>query len=307
MARGDAAEFERCRGACFAAAYRMLGSVADAEDVVQDTWLRWSAEDRGDVVNAEAYLVRVATRAALNKLRSVRARREDYVGPWLPEPLVTDPGDAAEQAATVESVSTALLVVLETLSPLERAVFVLHDVFGYQHSEIAETLERSAASVRQLGHRAREHVHARRPRFSADGSRARAITERFVAACRGGDVPALMELLSPEITLLTDGGGKIRAARNPVRGAAKVARFLTGSPRRQLFAHSVTVVQLGGEPGVLSSSESGVHAAITLGVIGNLVERIDVVLNPDKLTALDSRTSSVPVSLPVNALEDQDD
>src|SRR6266545_5853861 len=173
--------FEEHRDLLFAVAYRMLGTAADAEDVVQDTWLRWSAADRSDVTEPKAYLVRIATNLALDRLRSARAKRESYVGPWLPEPLLTSP-DAAEDAEMAESVSMAMLVVLETLSPLERAVFVLREVFGFSYGEIAEALDRSESSVRQLGHRAREHVQARRPRFETDNEMRREATERFIDA-----------------------------------------------------------------------------------------------------------------------------
>ncbi|GAB3290573.1 sigma-70 family RNA polymerase sigma factor [Parasphingorhabdus pacifica] len=174
-------QFERHRDQCFATAYRMLGSVADAEDIVQEKWLRWSTRDRSEVTNPGAYLVRTATRLALNRLRTVRARRESYVGPWLPEPLITEPAeaDAAEPVMVAESASAAMLVVLETLAPIERAVFLLREVFGYPYEDIATTLGRSTASVRQLAHRAREHVQARHPRFGADRVTQRRVIKRF--------------------------------------------------------------------------------------------------------------------------------
>lgn len=277
--------FHTHRGTCFAVAYRMLGSVADAEDVVQETWLRWDGVDHDTVVNTEAYLVRTTTRVALNKLRAQRARREEYVGPWLPEPLVTE-CDAAENPSWVESLSAAMLVVLESLSPLERAVFVLHEVFGYPHDEIAGTLERSSASVRQLARRAREHVQARRPRFDTDRDDHHRVTERFLTACRGGDMTELLTLLTPGVTLHSDGGGKVRAARNPITGATKVARFLSGTPRHRFIDSECRLTELGGEPGIIVLSGGRAEIAVTLTVINGLVERIGFVLNPDKLTAL---------------------
>ncbi len=189
----DAEVFEEYRGLMFAVAYRMLGTVADAEDAVQDAWLRWSVASRADVADPRAYLVRIITNTALNRLRAVRARREAYIGPWLPEPLLTEAGpDAAERAELAESVSVAMLVVLESLTPDERAVFVLHEVFGFNHAEVAVALGRSAPAVRQLAHRAREHVQARRPRFDVDWNQQREVTARFLAAAawrgyRGSD------------------------------------------------------------------------------------------------------------------------
>src|SRR4051812_37582650 len=230
------AAFDRHRRLLFSVAYQMLGSVADAEDVVQDTWLRWSAADRAEVIDERAYLVQITTRLALDRLGSARARRESYVGPWLPEPLLTGgavaaapPAPAPDEAAELgERVSLALLVVLETLSPLERAVFVLREVFGMPAGEVASVLDRSEAAVRQVAHRARQHVEARRPRFDADRSTQRAVTERFFAAVAGGDVDALMAVLSPGVVLVSDGGGQAAAALRPITGPEKVARFTIG-------------------------------------------------------------------------------
>ncbi|MBA8826511.1 RNA polymerase sigma-70 factor (ECF subfamily) [Saccharopolyspora lacisalsi] len=281
-------EFEDHRERCFAAAYRMLGSVADAEDTVQEVWLRWSAQDRSGVTNPEAYLVRIATRLALNKLRAARARRESYVGPWLPEPLVTEQAvpDAAEHTLLAESARTAMLVVLETLSPLERAVFVLREVFGDSHEEIANSLDRSSASVRQLSRRAREHVRARRPRFETDRTTQQHVTERFLAACRGGDVEALLELLAPDVTLSADGGGKVRSALNPVHGSDKVARFLNGIRRRLFFERELRLVTLNGEPGALLWRGDVPATAMTVSVVDGRIRRVFLVANPDKLTTL---------------------
>ena len=291
--------FDRHRRLLFTVAYQMLGSVADAEDVVQDTWLRWSAADRPGVADPRAYLVRITSRLALDRLDSARSRRESYVGPWLPEPLLTgstpvagaappsDPDDAAELG---EQVSLALLVVLETLSPAERAVFVLREVFGLPAGEVAAALGRSEAAVRQLAHRAREHVQARRPRFDADRSAQREVTERFLAACAGGDVHALLTALAPDVVLVTDGGGRAKAALRPITGAEKVARFLVATAAQGLSTPGlqVEVTELNGTPGVVARVGSEPFLTMSLVLVGGLVEQVLVVRNPDKLRGLNS-------------------
>src|SRR4051812_42909924 len=199
--------FEDHRSLLFSVAYRMMGTAADAEDIVQDAWLRWSAGDRSAVEDPRAYLVRVVTNTVIDRLRSARVQRESYVGPWLPEPVLTSP-DVAEDVELAESVSLAMLVVLETLSPLERAVFVLREVFGFSYAEIATTLERSEVSVRQVAPRARQHVAERRPRFSPGRGEQRRVTEEFLAATLGGDLERLLAVLAPDVVLVSDGGGK---------------------------------------------------------------------------------------------------
>ncbi|MEU8341229.1 RNA polymerase sigma-70 factor [Spirillospora sp. NPDC048832] len=283
--------FEEHRNLLFAVAYRMLGTAADAEDAVQDAWLRWSAADRSGVADPKAYLVRITTNVALDRLRSAQARRETYVGPWLPEPMLTSP-DVAEDAEMAESVSMAMLVVLETLSPLERAVFVLKEVFGYPYAEIARALDRSEASVRQLGTRARKHVEARRPRFEARGADRRAVTERFFDAVVGGDINRFMEALAPDVALWSDGGGKVRAPRRVILGADKVGRFFAGvtgqsyqgiEPEDMRFER----VDLNGEPAIVVSGPSGPISAFTADVGGDgRIKAIHLVANPDKLRAL---------------------
>jgi RNA polymerase sigma-70 factor (TIGR02957 family) len=288
----DAEVFEAHRGLMFAVAYRMLGSIADAEDAVQDAWLRWSAAPRADVLDPKAYLARVVTTTALNRLRSARARREAYVGPWLPEPLLTEAGpDAAERAELAESVSVAMLVVLESLTPEERAVFVLREVFGFGHAEIGATLGRSAPAVRQLAHRAREHVQARRPRFDVDWDQQREVTERFLAAAAGGDIEGLMTVLAPDVTLLTDGGGKARAALRPIAGAGKAARFLaaiSGRPYMGVDISDMTPApaEINGSPGTLIMTGGRAIAALTLTVSGGRITAIQLLSNPDKLAGV---------------------
>jgi RNA polymerase sigma-70 factor (ECF subfamily) len=289
--------FDRHRRLLFSVAYQMLGSVADAEDVVQDAWLRWSAADRGDVVDERAYLVRIVSRLALDRLDSARARRESYVGPWLPEPLLTgrDPVASAPQAADPEDaaelgeqVSLALLVVLETLSPAERAVFVLREAFGMSTAEVAAALGRSEAAVRQMTHRAREHVQARQPRFDTDRAAQREVTERFLAAAVGGDVETLLAAMAPGVVLIADGGGKVTAARRPIVGADKVARFLAavGPQGAHLPGLRVEVSELNGAPAVVAWTDEGPFMALQLVLADGLVEQVLYVANPDKLAGL---------------------
>ncbi|MER7486612.1 RNA polymerase sigma-70 factor [Streptomyces sp. NPDC126497] len=283
--------FHEHRKLLFSVAYRLLGTAADAEDVVQDAWIKWSAADRSQVVDPRAYLTRIVSNLALERLRSARHKRETYMGPWLPEPILTG-GDAAEAVADAESVSMALLVVLETLSPLERAVFVLKEVFDFSHAEIAEAVERSEAAVRQAAHRAREHVRARRPRFAADRSRRREATERFLAAAAGGDVNALMELLSPDVALWTDGGGKVRQALRPVVGAATVAAWFAaiGTVTYQGVEPAdmkAEIVGINGGPGVVFSGPGRVIATVTFDFDAEgRITAIHNVANPDKLKAV---------------------
>ncbi|MGH3388277.1 MAG: RNA polymerase sigma-70 factor [Actinomadura sp.] len=283
--------FEEHRNLLFAVAYRMLGTVADAEDVVQDAWLKWSAADRSNVAEPKAYLVRIATNLAVDRLRSARMQRESYVGPWLPEPLLTAP-DIAEDVTMAESVSMAMLVVLETLTPLERAVFVLREVFGFSYAEIGRAVDRSEVSVRQLGHRAREHVQARRPRFETGPEQRRAATERFFEAALGGDLNELMAVLAPDVTLWTDGGGKVRAALRTIKGADKVARWLTAVTNRPYAGVQPADVrfdeaEINGVPGIVIKGPDGTLGVFTVDVAGDgRVVAIHLVANPDKLRAV---------------------
>jgi len=287
------AAFTEHRQALFGIAYRMLGSVADAEDVLQDAWLRWSVVDAEQVHEPRAYLARIVTNLSLNRLTSAAARREAYVGPWLPEPLVTGQdamptdtgrGDAPHEAEQAEAVSLAMLVVLETLSPLERAVFVLKEVFGFSFAEIGAMLERSEASVRQVGRRARSHVQARRPRYDAPADTRRRVTDQFLAACLGGDLNQMMELLAPDVTAWTDGGGKIRAALRPLRGADKVARWILGILRTPLPDLGVRHVLVNGQPGLLVTSAGAPDDVISMDLNADgRIEAIRLIRNPDKL------------------------
>lgn len=280
------------RDTLFRIVYNLLGSVADTEDVLQETWLSWSGrQGRPDPIGpgtARAYLVKIAVNHVLARRAVITRRRESYVGPWLPEPLITPDLDAggADQAVRAESVSMALLVVLETLSPLERAVFVLGDIFGYQATEIAEILDRSPAAVRQLAHRARGHVQAGQPRFRVDPRIQRRVTEKFLSAALGGDLATLLEMVSPGVTMWTDGGGQARGASlRPVRDRAKVVRLLAGYARRPPLDLSVKYWWVNGEPAAVVFSGDSLRAVITLGLspTDGLVSGVYVVANPDKL------------------------
>ena len=293
-----AAVFDEHRGLLVSVAYRILGSVTDAEDAVQEAWLRWSGVDHSGVDDPRAFLVRVTTRLAIDRLRRAKARRESYIGPWLPEPILTR-HDVAEDAAMAESVSMAMLVVLETLSPLERAVFVLREAFGMPHAEIAGVLGRKEEAVRQLARRARDHVRERRPRFDADETEQRRVTERFLQAATGGDLEALMEVLSPGVTLVADGGGRALAPRRPVRGADKVARFLVAVATEERVARFLASVgsepsgevrvrpaQVNGGPGIVITAGDESISALVLDVSDGAVQTIHLVANPEKLAGL---------------------
>jgi RNA polymerase sigma-70 factor (TIGR02957 family) len=284
--------FDDHRNLLFTVAYRLLGTAADAEDAVQDTWLRWSSADRSQVADPKAYLVRIVTNLSMDRLRSARTRRETYIGPWLPEPILT----SADPAADADSVSMALLVVLEHLSPLERAVFVLKEAFGFDYNEIADAVKRSPEAVRQAAHRARGHVQARRPRFQPTRAQHREVTERFFAAAAGGDINTLMQMLAPDVTLWTDGGGKVRQAMRPVTGAEKVANWLAGVSRRPYEGvdpadMTVEVLELNGATGVVFTG-----AGRTIGTLSvdldehGRITTIHNVANPDKLRAVTDRT-----------------
>jgi RNA polymerase sigma-70 factor (TIGR02957 family) len=273
------------RSLLFTVAYELLGTVADAEDVVQETWLRWADVDQSEVRDARAYLVRVVTRQALNRLRTLSRRREEYVGPWLPEPLLTSP-DVAEDVQLAESVSIALLTVLETLGPAERATFVLREVFDTPYGEIAVALDKSPAAVRQIAHRAREHVAARRPRMETSTSEQRAVVERFLVAVRTGDVQGLLDVLAPDVVAVADGGGLAAAARHPVAGADRVARLLARFAALVTDAH-LEVTSLNGGPAVRLDRDGALHAAISLVVDDGRISRIYAVNNPEKLDGLD--------------------
>lgn len=267
-------------------AYRMLGRTVDAEDVIQDTWLRWMNVQQDQVDNPRAFLVRIATRLALDRLRRIKARREAYVGEWLPEPLLTVP-DAYERVELVESISMAMLVVMETLSPLERAVFVLNEAFGIPYPELSIILGRSAVAVRQIGHRARRRVEERRPRFNRDTATRKLLTDRFLAAAANGDVQALLEVLAPGVTLVADGGGMVSAPLRPVSGVDKVSRFLLAVQARQSFpASAFQLVTVNGGPGIVITTPDTAPVVLIFDVHDGAIQTIYLVSNPSKLAGL---------------------
>ncbi len=271
------------RGLLFTVAYEMLGSATDAEDVVQETWLRWANVDRAEVRDPRAYLVRIVTRQALNRLRTVSRRREDYVGEWLPEPLLTGP-DMADDAVLAENVSIALLTVLETLSPVERAVFVLHEVFETPYDEVAEVVGKTPAAVRQIAHRARAHVAERRPRMQVDRAKQEATFDQFMAAVASGDVHGLVEVLAPDVVLIADGGGFVRAARKPLVGAEAVVAFLARVA--DLSDLVATTARFNGMPGA-RFEVGGDVTAVSLVINDGRVSRIYAMRNPNKLGRLE--------------------
>ncbi|MFI5657258.1 RNA polymerase sigma-70 factor [Streptomyces sp. NPDC051684] len=276
------------RGLLFTVAYEMLGSAADAEDVLQESWLRWADADRTEVRDPRAYLVRTVTRQSLNRLRTLSRRREDYVGQWLPEPLLTSP-DVADDVELAESVSIALLTVLETLGPTERAVFVLREVFDVPYGEIAEAVGKSAATVRQIARRARDHVAARQPRVKVARSEQQAVVERFLAALRTGNLQGLMEVMAPDVVMIADGGGRVAAAKVPLHGVDVVARLLATAKTK--------VTQLAAIPVWFNASPAarvefdGEPAAVSLVVQDARITHIYVIRNPAKLTRIDEEAN----------------
>lgn len=269
------------RSLLFTVAYEMLGSATDAEDVVQEAWLRWAKVDHLQVRDPRAYLIRVVTRQALNRMRTLSRRREEYVGEWLPEPLLTSP-TIAEDLELAENVSIAMLILLETLGPTERAVFVLHEVFGMPHGEISEIIGKPVATVRQIAKRARDHVAVRRQREQVSRSEQQAVVERFLVALRTGDLQQLMEVLAPDVVLIADGGGQVAAAPAPVHGAVIVANLLT-RPNRVVTA---STLWLNGEPGGRIESDDAT-AVVSFVVENKRIVRIYAIANPQKLGWLD--------------------
>jgi RNA polymerase sigma-70 factor (ECF subfamily) len=280
-------DFERHRSLLFSIAYRMLGSVADAEDVVQEAYLRWQQAPEAEVRSPRSYLSAVVTRLSIDRLRSARARREEYVGPWLPEPLVSE---RAEEVAVLdelsESLSIAFLVVLESLNPVERAVFLLREVFDYDYEEISRILGKSEDNCRQIAHRARQSVAARRPRFERSPEQEERLSRQFLEACMSGDMEGLISLLSEDVTLWSDGGGKVAAAPYPIYGPERVARFLLGVLRTVPPAFSARPAQVNGAPGVVGYVDGSPTGVVALDVVDGRLHGVRIVVNPDKLRGI---------------------
>jgi RNA polymerase sigma-70 factor, ECF subfamily len=279
------------RNLLFTVAYEMLGSAADAEDVLQETWLRWVKVDVAQVRDQRAYLVRITTRQSLNRLRTMKRRKEAYVGPWLPEPLLTTP-DVAQDVELAESMSMALMIVLETLSPTERAVFVLREAFDISYDEIAAAVGKSPAAVRQIAHRARQHVDARRPRREVSPSETRAALESFQRAVETRDLQGLLDVLAPEVVLVTDGGGVKQAALRPITGAEKVVRYIVGGLGKAegTFTFTVDPTVINGNPALVLRLDGEIDGVLAIRVEDARITGLYYVRNPDKLTRVESET-----------------
>ncbi|MFC8616289.1 RNA polymerase sigma-70 factor [Micromonospora purpureochromogenes] len=278
------------RNLLFTVAYEMLGSAADAEDVLQETWLRWAGVDLGAVRDQRAYLVRITTRQALTRLRTLGRRRESYVGPWLPEPLLTTP-DVAEDVELADSVSMAMLLVLETLTPTERAVFVLREVFDVGYDEIAEAVDKSQAAVRQIAHRARAHVAARRPRGVVSAAETRDALEAFRRAADTGDLQSLLDILAPDVVLLGDGGGVKQAVPRPIVGADKVARLLVAGLGRLADTASLRPAQVNGYPALILWQAGELDTVVAVRIDDGLITGLYAVRNPEKLSHMERETA----------------
>ncbi|MGW4091662.1 RNA polymerase sigma-70 factor [Nocardia sp. NPDC004750] len=283
------AAFVSHRNLLFTVAYEMLGSAADAEDVLQETWLRWAGVDLGTVQDQRAYLVRIVTRQSLDRLRTLGRRKESYAGPWLPEPLLTAP-DVAEDVELADSVSMAMLLVLETLTPIERAVFVLREVFDLSYDEIAEAVDKSPGAVRQLAYRARAHVAARRPRGVVSPAETRSALEAFQRATETGDLQHLLDILAPDVVLLGDGGGVVQATLAPVLGADSVARILAAGLGR-LAAVSRQPAQVNGYPALILRRDGEIDTVLALRIDDGLVTALYAVRNPEKLSRMERETA----------------
>ena len=278
------------RNLLFTVAYEMLGSAADAEDVLQETWLRWVGVDLGTVRDQRAYLVRITTRQALGRLRTLGRRKESYTGPWLPEPLLTTP-DVAEDVELADSVSMAMMLVLETLKPNERAVFVLREVFDLAYDEIAEAVGKSPAAVRQIAHRARAHVAARRPRGVVSAAETRDALEAFQRAAETGDLQSLLDILAPDVVFLGDGGGVVQAVLAPVVGADRVARLLAVGLDRIAGAAALQPAQVNGFPALTIRFNGEIDTVIAVRLDEGLITGLYAVRNPEKLSHMERETT----------------
>jgi RNA polymerase sigma-70 factor (TIGR02957 family) len=278
------------RNLLFTVAYEMLGSAADAEDVLQETWLRWAGVDLAVVENQRAYLIRITTRQALTRLRTLGRRKESYVGPWLPEPLLTTP-DVAEDVELADSVSMAMLLVLETLTPTERAVFLLREVFDLGYDEIGAAVDKSPTAVRQIAHRARAHVAARRPREVVSAAKTRDALEAFQRAVETGDLQRLLDILAPDVVFLGDGGGVVQAVLSPVVGSGKVGRLLAAGLGKIAGAASLQPVQVNGYPALILRLNGEIDTVVAVRIDEGLITGLYAVRNPEKLSHMERETA----------------
>jgi RNA polymerase sigma-70 factor (ECF subfamily) len=279
--------FNQYRPVLFAIAYRMLGSVMDAEDVVQETFVRWQQTSQKEVRSPRAFLTTIVTRLCINHLQSAQVMRQEYIGPWLPEPIVTEPGADPENAAELaDSLSMAFLLLLRTLSPTERAIFLLREVFEYDYADIARIVGKSEANCRQILRRARRYIAARRPRFEASPQQQQKLMEKFAQACVEGDMEELLALLAEEVTLYVDSGGKVPAARRPIHRAQNVARFMLGIVRKAPPDFLPRFTEINGRPGIIGYAESRPFSTLTLEVADGTIQAIYIVVNPEKLRTL---------------------
>ncbi len=285
--------FNQHRPLLFSIAYRMLGTVMDAEDMVQETFLRWQQVPEQDVHSPKAFLSSIITRLCIDRLRSARVQREQYVGMWLPEPLVTQQvDDPAKMVELADSLSTAFLLLLETLSPTERAVFLLREIFDYDYDEIGQIVHKSPVNCRQIVRRARQTLAAKRPRFSPSPQQQEQLVTQFLHACTKGNMQGLLSLLAEDITVYSDGGGKVQAARTPIHGPALVIRFLLGISSKQTPNYSVRVTNINGQTGILRYRDGLPQSAITFDIADERIQAIYIVVNPDKLTRIHSEQTN---------------
>lgn len=284
----DAQAFEAHRSRLFGIAYRMLGTVSDAEDVLQDAFLRYSAAHASDIRSTEAFLTTIVTRLCLDRIKSAQHQREAYVGPWLPEPMLTDlppeARDPAERAADLESISMAFLVLLQSLSPEERAAFLLHEVFDYRYGDIAAFVGKPESTCRQLVSRAKKHIADHRPRFHASPAEHRRVLTSFLQAAEGGDISALMKVMANDVALYSDGGGKATAATRPLFGPERVVKFIGGLPRLAKTEWRIDLAEVNGREGLVLREDGVITGVFSFEVGDGAIHAIYVTRNPDKLT-----------------------
>ena len=279
--------FENQRPYLFSVAYRMLGSVVDAEDCLQDAFLRWRKADTAQVMSPRSFLVTVVTRLCIDRLRAQKSSREEYIGPWLPEPVLTDSSTAGDQSELSESLSIAFLVLLESLSPVERAVYLMREIFRYEYAEIADVIEKSESNTRRIFSRSKQHLETRQPRFSVEPTTHQQVFDEFMSACQSGDLQQLVTLLADDVVLYSDGGGKVAAARRPILGPDNVSRLLLGILKKAPPEFEFTVASVNGRPGVVAGMPEWTQSVMTADIVDGKVQNLYVISNPDKLVNVD--------------------